>query len=100
MRPSGFRFYLFTFVFYLKEMPQNFTTTFSFEGRSLIVVVLPAMRRNGMHYEVNIPGYPRFFMKWSELDRYDIVNGSEYKVPDGLVLAVSDAIEREVGPRH
>jgi hypothetical protein len=81
-------------------MPQNFTTSFSFDGRTLIAVVLPAMRRNGMHYEVNVAGYPRFFMKWSELDRYDIVDSNEYNVPDSLVLAVSDAIEREVGPKH
>lgn len=80
-------------------MPQNLSTTLTFEGSILSAVILPALRKNGMHYEINIPGYPRFFMKWSELDRYDIVNGQEYNIPDGLVLAVSDAIEQETGRR-
>ena len=78
-------------------MPQNFTTTFSYEGHPLNAVILPALRRNGMHYEINITGYPRFFMKWTELDRYDIINGQGLQIPGSLVLAVSDAIEREVG---
>ena len=77
-------------------MAQSFTTTIHFEGRNIPVVVLPALRRNGMHYEVNIPGFPRFFMKWSELDRFDIVNGRELKVPDSLILKVSDLIEKNL----
>jgi len=77
-------------------MPQNLTAVIHFNGENLPVVILPALRRNGMHFEVNIPGYPRFFMKWSELDRYDIVNGKELKVPDSLVLMVNDLIEKEM----
>ena len=77
-------------------MPQNLTAVIHFNGKNLPVVILPALRRNGMHFEVNIPGYPRFFMKWSELDRYDIVNGKELKVPDSLVLMVNDLIEKEM----
>ncbi len=80
-------------------MPQNFTTTIPYDGRILSAVILPALRKNGMHYEVNISGYPRFFMKWSELDRFDIIPGDAPNIPDGLVLAVSDAIEHEAG-RH
>ena len=79
-------------------MPQNFTSTLRYNGQNLALIILPALRRNGMHYEINIPGYPRFFMKWSELDRYDIVNGQELKVPDGLIIQVSDIIEKNL--RH
>lgn len=76
-------------------MAQSFTTTIRINGQNVPVVILPALRRNGMHYEVNIPGYPRFFMKWSELDRFDIVNGHQQNVPDELVLAVNDIIEKD-----
>ena len=47
-----------------------------------------------MYYEVNIKGYPRFFMSWSPLGRYDVVNEKEYDLPYHLILAVSDVIEK------
>lgn len=75
-------------------MANNFTTTIHFDGRSETAVILVDLRKNGMHFEVNIKGYPRFYMKWSELDRYDVINGKDYKLPINLVLAVSDAIEK------
>lgn len=51
-----------------------------------------------MYYEVNIKGYPRFYMSWSPLGRYDITD-EELKLPYQLVLAVSDLIEQERGRR-
>jgi hypothetical protein len=76
-------------------MPANFTRELFFDGKKVLAVIVPALRRNGMHYEINIQGFPRFFMAWSPLGRYDVVNGKEYRLPDSLVLAVSDAIEEE-----
>lgn len=79
-------------------MAQNFTTTIHYDGKTAQVVILPDLRKNGMHYEVNIGGYPRFFMKWTELDRYDVVNGRGLNLPSSLILAVSDAIEQRARP--
>lgn len=75
-------------------MAQNFTATVNYDGKTVSAVILPALRKDGMHYEVNIPGVPRFYMKWSELDRYDIINGAGLNIPDSLLLAVSDVIEK------
>ncbi len=75
-------------------MATNFTKQISYDGKTALVVIVPALKRDGMHYEVNVPGFPRFFMKWSALDRFDIV-GKGLKIPDALVLAVSDAIEKK-----
>jgi len=73
---------------------QNFTATINYDRKTVNAVILPALRQDGMHYEVNIPGVPRFYMKWSVLDRYDIINGAGLNIPDSLLLAVSDAIEK------
>jgi len=77
-------------------MPANFTCELTFDGRTVPAAIIPALRRNGMHYEVNVRGFPRFVMAWSPLGRYDVVNGKELHLPDNLVLAVSDAIEAAV----
>jgi uncharacterized protein YueI len=74
-------------------MSRNFTTQIVYNGQTLTAVILAKLQRDGMHYEVNIPGYPRFSVKWSAADRYDIVSEPETEVPYGIVLAVSDAIE-------
>lgn len=57
------------------------------------------MRRNGMHYEVNVQGFPRFFMRWTELGRYDILPNTEDEemLSYALILAASDAIEKKAG---
>ena len=47
-----------------------------------------------MYYEVNIKGYARFFMAWSALGRYDIVNDEGLNIPYELILEVSDIIEQ------
>lgn len=74
-------------------MSKSFTTQIVYNGRPLTAVILTKLRQDGMHYEVNIPGFPRFSMKWSAADRYDIVSEPETEVPYGLILSVSDAIE-------
>jgi len=50
-----------------------------------------------MFYEVNIKGYPRFYMMWSPLGRYDINMEDEVTIPYELVLNVSDIIEKQRG---
>ena len=74
-------------------MATNFSTHINVDGKQLLAVIVPQLRKNGMHYEVNIKGYPRFFMLWSSLDRYDVAKQEGLKLPYNLVLAVSDAIE-------
>jgi hypothetical protein len=49
-----------------------------------------------MHYEVNIPGFPRFWVRWGVTDKYELVRPKDARLPDALVLAVSDAIEAVV----
>lgn len=74
-------------------MPQNFTATLHFDGQKAHAIIVPQSRSDGMYFEVNVPAFPRFQMKWSELERYDIVAEEGLKVPYALVLAASDAIE-------
>ena len=80
-------------------MPLAFSTILSFDGRSAPASILPTLRRNGMHFEVNVKGFPRFFMRWTELGRYDILPNTEEadKLPYSLILAASDAIEKKAG---
>jgi hypothetical protein len=75
-------------------MARNFSRTIYFDKKSALAVVVPHMRKDGVYYEVNIKGYPRFFMSWSPLGRYDIVD-EDISLPDNLVLAVSDILEGE-----
>ena len=77
-------------------MAHSFSRRISFNKQSLLAVVVPQLRQDGMHYEVNIKGYPRFYMAWSVLGRFDIV-GLEPGIPYELILAVSDMLERERG---
>jgi hypothetical protein len=74
----------------------SFSKQVVFNKKTLLAVILPQLRQDGMYYEVNIQGYPRFYMSWSPLGRYDITDGSE-RIPYDLVLAVSDAIEKQRG---
>jgi len=80
-------------IIYLYRMPLNFSREISFDGRTVLAVIIPSLRRNGMHYEINVPGYPRFFMAWSPLGRYDTVHAERLELPYNLVLALSDTIE-------
>jgi hypothetical protein len=76
---------------------QNFTATLVHEGRSLMAAVVPQFRQDGVYYEVNVKGYPRFYMTWTELDRYDIVGDEKDNIPYELILSVSDLIEKKQG---
>jgi len=62
-----------------------------------LATIVPQLRKNGMFYEVNIKGYPRFYMMWSPLGRYDINMEDEVTIPYELVLNVSDIIEKQRG---
>jgi hypothetical protein len=66
----------------------------SFDKKSLLATVVPQLRKNGMYFEINIKGYPRFYMSWSELGRYDVVHEDGLNLPYQLVLAVSDMLEK------
>ncbi len=79
---------------YICIVSNSFSRQIVFNKKSLLAVIVPQLRQDGMHYEVNIKGYPRFFMAWSALDRYDIISNEDQKLPYELVLAVSDAIEQ------
>lgn len=76
-------------------MPRNFSKVIHFDKLHALAVVVPHMRKDGLYYEVNIKGYPRFFMRWSELGRYDVTGEVESALPYNMVLAVSDMLEAE-----
>jgi hypothetical protein len=74
-------------------MATNFSERVNFDGKTVLATIIPQFRKDGMHYEVNMKGYPRFYMHWSPLDRYDIIKQEGLKLPYSLILAVSDVIE-------
>ena len=78
-------------------MSGSFSKQIVFDKKTLLAVIIPQLRKDGMYYEVNIKGYPRFYMAWSPLGRYDIVNEEDTSIPYQLVLAVSDVIEKQGG---
>lgn len=84
---------------YLCAMPESFSRHINYEKKSLLAVILPQARKDGMYYEVNIKGYPRFYMNWSPLGRYDIAGEETPEIPYQLLLEVSDAIEKTVKKR-
>ena len=77
-------------------MATSFSTPVVFDKKTVLAVIVPRLRPNGMYYEVNISGYPRFLMAWSALGRYDYADDDDLGLPYQLALAVSDAIERHV----
>lgn len=81
------------FSCYICAMPDSFSQQVIFNKKPLLAVIVPQLRKDGMYYEVNIKGYPRFYMSWSALDRFDLAEGQEVDIPYQLVLAVSDVIE-------
>lgn len=74
-------------------MAGNFTQRVTYNGTSVLAVIVPQLRKDGMYYEVNIAGFPRFYMTWSALERYDVTGDETQSIPYELQLAVSDAIE-------
>ncbi|OJW82165.1 MAG: hypothetical protein BGO69_16355 [Bacteroidetes bacterium 46-16] len=79
-------------------MKKNFSVQLNYDGKKVLAVILSEVRNNGRYYEVNIKGYPRFFMTWSALGRYDIVPQEGLQLPYNLVLALSDALEETHKP--
>lgn len=80
-------------------MKQNFTARIRYEGRTVPATVIPQHRKDGMYYEVNIPGVERFYMYWSALDRFEVVPQDGVNIPDTLALAVSDTIEEKINKK-
>ena len=79
----------------LCNVSNSFSKQIVFDKKTMLAVIIPQLRKDGMYYEVNIKGYPRFYMAWSPLGRYDIVNEEDSNLPYQLVLAVSDVIEKK-----
>ena len=75
-------------------MPESFSKQIVYNKQTLLAVIIPQLRHNGMHYEVNIKGFPRFYMVWGPLGRYDVAGDEQ--LPYELVLAVSDIIEKRM----
>jgi hypothetical protein len=76
-------------------MARNFSKMVHFDKQTVHAVFVPHRRPDGLYYEVNIKGFPRFFMTWSALDRYDIVQEEGLNLPYSLILGVSDLLENE-----
>ena len=83
-------FYIIILYFY--PVANSFSGQIVYNKKPLLAVIVPTLKSDGMHYEVNIKGYPRFYMMWSMLDRFDITNNSP-SVPYELVLLISDLLE-------
>ncbi len=81
-------------------MANSFSRSVFFDKKTLLATVVPQLRKDGMYYEVNIKNYPRFYMVWSPLGRYDATGDDSADIPYQLVLAVSDMIERNVGKKR
>jgi hypothetical protein len=79
---------------YLCAVPTSFSKPVFYDKKMILATVVTEVRKDGPYYEVNIKGFPRFFMTWSALGRYDVVG--DIKLPYDLVLAVSDMIEKTV----
>lgn len=77
-------------------MPLTYSVTVYYGKQSLPAKVVVQHRQNGVHYEVNIPDYPRFMLRYGALGRYELTRPSQ-KVPEDLVLAVNDALEKAIG---
>ena len=77
---------------YFCLMRRNMQKRVTYDGKTVLAVIIPEHRQNGMYYEVNIKGFPRFYMTWSPIGRYDIAT-ADARIPYELLLAVSDAIE-------
>ena len=75
-------------------MAYSFSERIRYDGKDIVAVLVPELRQDGIYYEVNMKGFPRFFMSWSPLGRYDIVPQKGLNIPYNLVLGLSDAIEK------
>lgn len=87
-------FNLSIIIAFLCRMAHNFSKQLTVDGKNLLAIIVPELRKDGMYYEVNIKGFPRFKMSWSALGRYDIVEPND-AIPYNVLLVVSDIIEAE-----
>lgn len=76
-------------------MARNFSRLTRYNGKDTLVTILRDVHPDGPYFEVNIQGFPRFYMQWSQLGRYDLAKDNEAEIPYDLVLAVSDIIEEQ-----
>ena len=81
-------------------MANSFSQTVFFDKKTVLATIVPQLRKDGMYYEVNIKNYPRFYMTWSQLGRYDAVGENSTDLPYQLVLAVSDMIEKHLSRKR
>jgi hypothetical protein len=75
-------------------MPRNFSSRIHYDKQTVLAVILPYYKADGLYYEINISGLPRFHMTWSPLGRFDITEHMP-GIPDSLILAISDVLEKE-----
>ncbi len=73
-------------------MARSLVRNISWKGHTLPASILTQQRPDGLYYEVNVPDIPRFRMRWSPLDRYDIVEEDGVEVPYELVLIIADLL--------
>lgn len=74
-------------------MPLTYSVTIFYGKKALPAKLVVQHRQNGLHYEVNIPDYPRFTLRYGPLGRYELIRPNSL-VPEELVLAVNDAMEQ------
>ena len=79
---------------YICQVSNSFSKEFTLHKKSHLAIIVPQLRKDGMYYEVNIKNYPRFYMSWSALGRFDITGDEVASIPYEVVLAVSDIIEK------
>ncbi len=68
-----------------------------YQGDWRTASIIPQARHDGTHYEVNLKGYPRFYLKWVASGRYDLSDSHQPSIPDELVLLVGDEVEERFG---
>lgn len=73
-------------------MARSLVHNLSWQGRTVPASILTQQRPDGLYYEVNVPDVPRFRMRWSPLDRYDLVEEDGVEVPYELVLLIADLL--------
>lgn len=84
---------------YFCIVANSFSSQIIYDRQPILAVIVPNLRRDGMHYEVNLKGFPRFTMSWSQLGRYDLTD-NEVSIPYEVILAVSDVIEKKIGKKR
>ncbi|NCX94793.1 MAG: hypothetical protein EBX41_00030 [Chitinophagia bacterium] len=79
-------------------MPRSYTGEIVHAGKRLAIAIIEVHKRDGVHFEVNIAGEERCFMKWASIGRYDATD-PDCKLPYDLLLTTSDFIEQRCGKK-